>query len=230
MHYLFHPTSRAAFAACACFLLYQSPLAAQNAPAAPQGNAGVIAKGLPPRATPGDYQARAQVGSVTIAAEFAGHAVPTTGAALTNDDYITVEVGVFGGPDAHATLSWNNFSLRINGKKNALTAQPYALTFGALKDPQWEPPESKDSKSSKTSLGGSDQKDPLATPAPVHPPFALKRSWETEVQKAALPEGDRQLPVAGLLFFKYGGKEKNIDEVELVYEGPAGKASIPLHP
>ena len=33
--------------------------------------------GLPARATPADYQAKAQVGNVTIAAEFKGHSVPT---------------------------------------------------------------------------------------------------------------------------------------------------------
>ena len=34
-------------------------------------------KGLPPRATPGDYQAHTQVGKLTLAAEFMRHAVPT---------------------------------------------------------------------------------------------------------------------------------------------------------
>lgn len=231
LHYPFHPDKRTAI--CGAFFLCLSySLTAQTPQAAapPQGNAGVIAKGLAPRATPGDYQARAEVGGLTIAAEFAGHSVPAAQVALSNEDYVTVEVGLFGPPDAHATVSTHDFSLRINGKKSALPSQAYALTFGSLKDPSWAPPESADSKSSKTSLGGGDQKDPTATPAPVHPPFALKRGWELEVQKAALPEGDRQLPVAGLLFFRYGGREKGIDDVELIYEGSAGKVSIPLHP
>jgi hypothetical protein len=232
LYYPLHPEMRIALCATACFLFLQGSLPAQTpqAGAAPQGNAGVIAKGLPPRATPGDYQARAEVGGLTIAAEFAGHSVPAAQAALANEDYVTVEVAVFGPPEAHAGISTRDFSLRINGRKSALPSQPFAVTFGSLKDPEWAPPESADSKSSKTSLGGGDQKDPLATPAPVHPPFALKRGWELEVQKAALPEGDRQLPVAGLLFFRYGGKEKGIDEVELIYEGSAGKVEIPLHP
>ena len=51
-----------------------------------------------------------------------------------------------------------------------------------------------------------------------------------QVGAAALPEGDRALPVAGLLFFKYSGQAKVIffHEAELVYEGSAGKASIKL--
>jgi hypothetical protein len=36
------------------------------------------------------------------------------------------------------------------------------------------------------------------------------------------------LPQAGLLFFAFRGKTESIRDVELVYEGPAGKAVIPL--
>jgi len=57
------------------------------------------------------------------------------------------------------------------------------------------------------------------------------RFWLTNlVQKAALPEGDRTLPVAGLLFFQYSGKAKNIRSVDLIYNGPAGKATLKLQP
>ncbi len=51
-----------------------------------------------------------------------------------------------------------------------------------------------------------------------------------KVTKAALPEGDRLLPAAGLLFFKYSGQAKGIYSVELSYDGPAGKATLKLHP
>jgi hypothetical protein len=53
---------------------------------------------------------------------------------------------------------------------------------------------------------------------------------EVRVEKAALPEGDRALPEAGLIFFQYRGKENGINSVELIYTGPAGKAIVPLHP
>jgi hypothetical protein len=45
-----------------------------------------------------------------------------------------------------------------------------------------------------------------------------------------LPEGDRALPVAGLIFFQYRGKPQNIKSMELVYNGPAGTVSMPLQP
>ena len=53
---------------------------------------------------------------------------------------------------------------------------------------------------------------------------------QQHVQNAALPEGDRALPVAGLIFFKYGGLPKGIHSVELLYSGPAGKATVTLQP
>jgi hypothetical protein len=50
------------------------------------------------------------------------------------------------------------------------------------------------------------------------------------VQKATLPKGDRALPLAGLIFFQYRGAAKGIHSVELIYDGPAGKATLALQP
>ena len=60
--------------------------------------------------------------------------------------------------------------------------------------------------------------------------FPERRAMEQKVQKATLPEGDRALPVAGLIFFQYGGKTKGIKSLELIYSGPAGKATLTLQP
>jgi hypothetical protein len=59
-------------------------------------------------------------------------------------------------------------------------------------------------------------------------PIELLRGWQQRVRKAALPEGDRALPQAGLIFFQYRGKVENIRSLELLYEGPAGNASLTL--
>lgn len=205
----------------------------QNAPATqdqPNKEAqGRDGKGMPPRATPADYNAHAKAGEVTLAAEFGGHSVPTPQSVLATEDYVAVEVALFGPPEGHTVISIKDFSLRINEKKSVLPAQPYSLTFGSLKDPEWAPPEPVESKS-KTSLGSGGQGNSGDKPAPVHPPFALQRTWQLAVQKAALPEGDRLLPAAGLIFFRYSGQAKGIYSVELIYSGPAGKASLNLHP
>src|SRR6266568_3824061 len=97
-------------------------------------------RGVPPRAAPADYQAQAQAGTFTIAAEFKGHSVPTPDATLSTEDYVAAEVALFGPPEARLKLSIDDFSLRINGKKTPVPSAPYALVFSSLKDPEWEPP------------------------------------------------------------------------------------------
>ncbi|HLK66132.1 MAG TPA: hypothetical protein VKU19_22010 [Bryobacteraceae bacterium] len=188
------------------------------------------AKGLPPRATPNDYQFHTQVGTVTMAAEFAGHTVPNPQGPLTTEDYVSVEIGLFGPPEAKLKISAEDFSLRVNGKKAALPSLPYGVVIGNVKDPEWEPPEKAEQKS-KTSLnsgGQQDKPEPGAPPPVVHIPIEVQRAMANRVRKAALLEGDRSLPQAGLLFFSYHGRDKSIHSVELVYSGPAGKATLTL--
>ena len=188
------------------------------------------AKGLPPRTAPAEYQAHAQAGTVTIAAEFTGHGVPTPQGALANEDYVVVEMGFFGPEGARFKLAADDFSLRINGKK-ALPSQPYGVVLGSLKDPEWEPPaETKKSKTGMSGGGGGGQGESNEPPTPPKMPFPARRAMEQRVQKATLPEGDRALPVAGLIYFQYRGKTKDIRSIELIYTGPAGKATLTLQP
>jgi hypothetical protein len=194
--------------------------------------APVETKGLPPRAAPADYQAQAQAGAVTVAAEFKGHSVPTMQGPLTTEDYIVVETGLFGPPGARTKISVDNFELRVSGKKAPLPSQPFGFVLSSLKDPEWSPPVPAGSKS-KTSLstGGGDEKGADGSPpAPVKIPIPVQRAMAQRVQKAALPEGDRSLPQAGLIFFEYRGKTQNIRSIELIYTGPDGKATLTLQP
>lgn len=196
----------------------------------PGKDAQIEAKGMPPRATPAEYQAQAQAGAVTIAAEFKGHSVPTLQEPLSTEDYVVIEIGLFGSPGARIKLSSEDFSLRINGKKAPLPSQPYGLVVGSLKDPDWEPPVPAASKS-KTSVGGGGKGEPgEGPPAPVKIPIGVQRAMAQRVQRAALPEGDRTLPQAGLIFFQYRGKTQSIRSIELIYAGPAGKATVTLQP
>jgi hypothetical protein len=192
------------------------------------------AKGMPPRAGPSDYQAQVQAGMIIIAAEFMGHAVPTPEQTVAADDYVVIDAGLFGPPGARITLARGNFSLRINGKKNASPSEPYELVFKSLKDPQWQPPETEESKSKggtgiTTGGGGGGGGDKLP-PVPPKMPFELRRVMEQHVQRAAMQEGDRPLPQAGLLFFSYRGKTEGIRSIELIYSGAAGSATLALQP
>jgi hypothetical protein len=187
-------------------------------------------KGMPPRTAPSEYQAQAQAGAVTIAAEFTGHSIPTPEGTYTTDDFVVVEVALFGAPQARTRLSIGDFSLRINGKKTPSPSQPYELAFKSLKDPEWEPPTKTESKS-KTSIGGGAGGNSGSTlPPVVHMPIELRRAMEQRVQRTALLEGDRALPQAGMLFFEYHGKAEGIRSLELIYSGPAGNATLALQP
>ena len=191
------------------------------------------AKSIPPRASAADYQAHAQLGTFAIGAEFTGHAISTAESLLNTEDYVVVEVGFFGAPDAHLKLSFEDFSMRINGKKQLVQGQPFGVIFPSLKDPNWAPPPSADSKS-KTSIasgaGTAGSTDLNSKPEPVKVPIEVERAMQMRVQKASLPGGDRTLPEAGLLFFQHRGKVESIHSIELFYNGPAGKATLVLQP
>lgn len=185
------------------------------------------AKGMAPRAKPSDYQAHAQAGPLTIGAEFMRHAIPTPQGAFSTEDYVVVETGIFGDK---TRLSIDDFTLKINGKK-PLPCQPYGVVLGNVKDPEWVPEEplAPKSKGGGLSTGGGGGGDNTPPPPPKMP-MPLVHAMQQKVQKAALPEGDRTLPQAGLLFFAYRGKSEGIKSVELMYAGPAGKVTLALQP
>jgi hypothetical protein len=45
---------------------------------------------------------------------------------------------------------------------------------------------------------------------------------------ASLAEGERPLPEAGLVFFSFNGKIESLRSIELIYNGAAGKVTLPL--
>jgi hypothetical protein len=188
------------------------------------------AQGLPPRATPADYQIQGKAGSVTIAAEFDAHSVPLAEGPLTTNDFVVVEAAFFGPSGARLTMTPENFSLRINGKKVPSPAIPAGRVLKSLKDPSYEPPSN--SQLGKTTMntggggrGGGGQDD--GPPPPPKVPIEVQLAMEKRTKKASMPEGDRLLPQAGLLFFEFGGKART---AELIYDGPAGKATLNLQP
>jgi len=227
MRYFF--TIGAVVLVAALCLLAQAPVTPGNDDASASAT-----RGMPARATPADYQAHGAAGPLQVGAEFMQHSVPTPQGLLTTEDYVVVEAGLFGPPGARTTLSFQDFSLRINEKKNPQRSDPYALVFKSLKDPEWEADTFVEQKQSKTSVGssgaGGNSGNAGAPPPIIHVPIKLQREWEARATKAAFPEGDRVLPQAGLLFFQYRGKASGIHSLELIYSGPAGKAVISLNP
>lgn len=188
-------------------------------------------QGLLPRGSAAEYAARGQVGKITIAADFTGHGVPTSQQPLVSEDYVGVEVALFGPPDARLTINAADFTLKINGKKTPLESEPWGLVAKEIKDPEWmpvEPPKEKSAGGISGSAGGGGRQPGDPPPLPPKVPVELLRSWQQLLKRSALPEGDRALPQAGMLFFRHRGKLENIKSVELTYQGAAGKAAIQL--
>jgi len=219
--------------AAAC-LWAQTPAAKPADPSAPtQSVGGTInePQGLPPRTAPSDYPVQAKIGAITLAAEFAGHGIPTPDGPLSTDGYVVVEVAFFGQPGARLPISFNDFSLRVNGKKNATFGESWERVGASAKDPEWAPPEKPEKGGGGSILsggGGGGGND--TSKEPPRPPAELRRAWAQRVKKAALADGDRALPQDGLLYFSYGGNVKNIRSLELIYAGTAGKATLNLQP
>jgi hypothetical protein len=214
--------------------LFSVFLVAQDKNDQEQNNKELSFASMPARAAASEYQAQGKAGMITIGAEFAGHSVTAPAHTYSSEDYVVVEAGFFGPPGAQVTLSRDDFSLRVNGKKNVLPSEPYELVFKSLKDPEWQPPpvpEDQKGSSSKGGLttGGAGQND-TAPPPPPKMPFPLRRAMEQHVQRAAMQVGERPLPQAGLLFFLYRGKSEGIKSLELIYSGAAGKATLDLQP
>lgn len=187
--------------------------------------------GIAPRTAPSDYQAKAVAGEITIAADFVGHAVPTGLNPLTNEDFVAFEAALYGPDGKKMQISWEHFSVRINGKKMPTPSQPVGATLRSLKDPEWVPDEPVGEKAPKGSVnaGAGGQRQPgEPPPPPPKMPFPLRRAMEQKATKVAMPEGERALPVGGLLFFPYRGKDTSIKTIELIYTGPAGTATLTI--
>jgi hypothetical protein len=214
-----------------CFAELSLIALSAQAPATPDKAAPVNEpKGVPPRAAPSDYQAQAQAGSVTIAAEFTGHAVPTPAASYTTEDYVVVEAALFGPPGARVTISSEDFSLRIKGKKALTPSVPAEVVLKSLNDPSWEPPTPPEPKNKSGFGGGGNANGDNTPPLPPKMPMPLRHIMSQHVQNAALLQGERALPQAGLLFFPFHGKPESIRSLELIYSGPAGQAELKLQP
>jgi hypothetical protein len=203
-----------------------SPPSDRSAPTQPVGGTINLPQGLPPRASPSDYPAQAKLGAVTLAADFAGHGLPTPDGLLSSDDYVVVEVAFFGPPETRMPISSNDFSLRINNRKNPTSSESYERVGTSVKDPEWTPPE-KPEKGGNGILGGGGND---TSKDPPKPPAELRRAWAQRVKKAALANGERLLPQDGFLYFSYGGKLNGIHSLELTYNGPAGNVTLVLHP
>lgn len=75
---------------------------------------------------------------------------------MTSEDYVCIEVAFYGPDRAKVKLATDDFSIRINGKKQASPSAPFGMMMRSLKDPEWQPEvaEGPKSKGGGISTGG----------------------------------------------------------------------------
>ena len=209
------------------------------------------AQGTQPKPQATGYPGSARTGTLSIGAENWGHAISCADGSTEVGDYIAIEVALYNDGNKPFSLSAGHFSLRLNGKKQVLFPQSLGIVQASVKYPGYE------RENELVGYGGvgnagviiggrpnverfpgdprpQQRRTPLPSPAPPAPGDNSaevrqpKLKPDEIVAKAALVEGEAHPPVSGFLFFAYKGKLKSIKKMELLYEGPAGAASLVL--
>jgi hypothetical protein len=201
------------------------------------------AQGTPPKNSAADYPVHVQMDTVTLAAEYLVHSLPAAKGTLVATDYLVVEVAFYGPSFSRLKMSPSNFTLRINGKGEPLSTELPGMVAQSIKFPSAHP--HLETAGSVSAGDGTISVGPRAPPsqfpgdgnertAPVEGPTVKTVEDETaieyRVQNATLPEGEKSLPRAGLLYFYFHGKIKNIHSLDLLYEGSMGKSTLKLVP
>jgi len=202
--------------------------------------------GTIPRKATSDYPVQTVLGGHTLAAEYMVRSFQGRNHTFFTKDYLVVEVALYGPKFARLLVSNGHFSLRINGKKQALLPQAPSFVAASLRYPDWEMRPRIEAGAGVGDRGVIIGDPPVArfpgdprdrppriprTPEPPGPGGVEKeepaRADEVAVE-SALPEGELVVPVSGYLYFPSRAKPKSIRSLELLYQGPAGSATLRL--
>jgi hypothetical protein len=198
-------------------------------------------EGVAPRPGPADFPVHEETVQLAIGAEFMVHSFGRDSDRYVNEDYLTVEVGVYPNNRAPFALAIGQFTLRINRKKDVILAAAPSVVVASLNYPDWEQRGRVDGQAGPVIMGrpqatsrfpGDNRPaqgrlpDPPQAPSdpaltgPAHiAPSALLR-------EVALKEGEHKFPTGGYLYFPYRGKIKSIKSLDLLYNN--GSESITL--
>lgn len=180
----------------------------------------------------------------TIAADYLVHSIPTPTGTLIADDYLVIEVAFFGPPKSAIRLDQGNFTLRINHAKNALQADAPGAVANSIQYPDWTRKPGVTASAGNGDImvgprtpvphfpGDPSGGQPIPGSNPSHDPNAPDKEIESpindRIQNVSLESARPSVPTSGLIFFQFFGKTKKIKSLELIYEGPAGKAVLKL--
>jgi hypothetical protein len=195
--------------------------------------------GTTARAKPSDYPVQVQAGDMTLAGEYMVRSVGSGDAMFIVPDHLVVEVAVYPPKGSTLEVSAGHFTLRINGNKRPLLAQPPSMAAAALKYPDWG---WRPQVIGSAGVGDGDvvigrprrverfpgDRRPSDTRPPIgaHKEQAPEKPPEEVVVEAALPEGPTGGPISGYLYFASKEKPKKIKSLELLYNNGAVQAVL----
>lgn len=187
-----------------------------------------------------------------MGAEFLARSVLSAEGNVLLREYVAVEVGFLVPKGERVLLTTGQFLLRINGKKQMLMSQTPGMVAASIKYEDWERRPGLIASAGMGDTGvilgrprpterfpGDRRPAQERLPAPPKAPTPEDRSGkEPEVRatpdevvvKQALPEGEAYGFVRGTVYFPFKGKIASIQKLELLYDGPAGKAVLQLLP
>ncbi|MBI4903573.1 MAG: hypothetical protein HY820_08060 [Acidobacteria bacterium] len=201
----------------------------------------VLAANAQERQAAKDWPVHVKFDVAEMGAEYLVHSVLWQGESLFLKDYLVVEVAFY----PHRArlpflLKQDDFTLRVNGKKQPLYPQLPAMVAEAAKHQYDIGPGGLDMSTPPVILGrGRTGPDGRPVPYPK-PPRVPEQDDKSGVEKkpkltpeeiltqASLYEGKLSEPVRGLLYFAFKAKPGSVKKVELVYSGGQAQVTIPL--
>ncbi|MBI3280250.1 MAG: hypothetical protein HYZ57_10455 [Acidobacteria bacterium] len=193
-----------------------------------------FAQGTTPRPKAEDYPARGAITGATVGVEYNVRTFAAEGRTFVIGDYLVVGVAVY--PHSRkqeVPIAHSRFTLRINGRKDAIFPQPPGMVAASLKYPDWERERGVTVAAGPVIIGRpqiqprfpGDQRPPQTrmpapprAPSDAGAPAAEPVDFDELIARAALPEGRVTMPVSGFLYFAWRGKLSKIKSVDLVIE------------
>ncbi|HYM10158.1 MAG TPA: hypothetical protein VEU62_05485 [Bryobacterales bacterium] len=207
-----------------------------------------LAAGTEPRPKADAYPVHAATRDVSIGAEYLVHSVPARNLTFTARDHLVVEVALYAPNGKTLNIALEQFSLRINGRREMIQPQSPGFVAAGFKYPNWEPHPTLEAGAGMGDGGvilGAPQArprfpgDPTVRQPPLPPraPSAEEAAGvekesaarpEEVVVEAALSEGAIHSAASGYLYFPFKEKTKSIHSLDLLYRGPAGTVTLRL--
>ncbi|GIU73368.1 MAG: hypothetical protein KatS3mg004_0455 [Bryobacteraceae bacterium] len=201
------------------------------------------AGGLDPRPRAADYPLQAALEAGTLAAEYHGRAFESQAGRFFTQDFLVVEVALFPS-DKPAEFAPSHFRLRLNGRPPELLPVTPGTVALALRNPDQY--EQRQQVVAGGGVGGGQvifgrprpvERFPGDPEARIPTPGGSRQASPGEEAAAAAETAERfglarvEAPrggAAGLIYFHWRGKHAKLKRIELLYDGPAGRAVLRL--